>query len=164
MTYSTWLRQALAELTKTRTEECRVYGSNSPEYFGDPVTQFIGMVANSDEDMDDISEDWEHAEDEEPIIDFDLDDYDQYHLKNPDLEEELPKEEGTEPIEQPKCYMNIQDPELPPEELEKLTLDYPTPSLGDATILDATYETSDEAHHHLLRQNDDLEVENNHLH
>lgn len=60
--------------------------------------------------------------------------------------------------------MNIQDPEPPWEELEKLTLGYPTPLLGDVTIYDISYDTSDEACLCLLRQNDDLEAENYHLH
>lgn len=60
--------------------------------------------------------------------------------------------------------MNVQDPKPPREELEKFTLGYPTPLPGDATISDATYKTSDEAHLCLLLQNDDLKEENNHLH
>jgi hypothetical protein len=75
----------------------------------------------------------------------------------------LPEEEGTEPKELPECYMNMQDPELPREELKKLILGCPIPPSGDATIPDATYETSDEACLRLLHQNDDLKAENNHL-
>ena len=120
-------------------------GPNSPERFNNLVTQFVGMVANGDKDMADILEDLEHAGDEGPILDFDQGGYDQFILKNPDLYEELPKEEGVEPMEQPECYMNIQDPEPLQEELEKLTLGCPTPLSGDATIPDVTYETSDEA-------------------
>ena len=59
------------------------------------------MIANGDEDMADTPKDWEHVEDDEPILDLDLDEYDQFLLDNPDLEEELPKEEGTEFKEQP---------------------------------------------------------------
>lgn len=47
--------------------------------------------------------------------------------------------------------MNVQDLEPPREELEKLTLDRPTSPLQDATVPDATYETSDEARLCLLR-------------
>ena len=56
------------------------------------------MVTICNEDMADIPEDWEHAEDEGPILDFDQAEYNEFLLKNPDLDEELPKEEGTEPI------------------------------------------------------------------
>ena len=66
-------------------------------------------------------------------------------------------------MEQPECYMNVQDPKPPQKELEKLELGSPTPPSGDVTIPEATYETSDEARLRLLRQNDDLEEENNHL-
>ena len=66
-------------------------------------------------------------------------------------------------MEQLKCYMNARDLEPPREELKKLELGSPTPPLGDVTIPDATYETSDKACLHLLCQNDDLEAENNHL-
>jgi len=59
--------------------------------------------------------------------------------------------------------MNLQDPEPPREALEKLMLESATPSSGDITISDAPYETSDEARLRLLRQNDDLKEENNHL-
>jgi hypothetical protein len=41
--------------------------------------------------------------------------------------------------------MNVQDPEPPREELEKLELSSPTLLLGYVTIPDATYKTSDEA-------------------
>ena len=57
------------------------------------------MVANDNEDMADIPKDWEHVEDDEPILDFDLDEYDQFLLDNLDLEEELPKEERAKPME-----------------------------------------------------------------
>ena len=59
------------------------------------------MIANNDEDMADTPEDWEHAEDDEPILDFDLDKYDQFLLDNLELGEELPEEEGTMSQEQP---------------------------------------------------------------
>ena len=59
--------------------------------------------------------------------------------------------------------MNLQDPEPPWEALEKLTLESVALPLGDVTILDAPYETSNKAHLHLLHQNDNLEAENNHL-
>ena len=133
------------EPTKPHTEEHPISGSYSLERFNNLVTQFIGMVANEDEDMADIPEDWEHAGDKGPILDFDQGGYDQFILENPDLYEELPKEEDAEPMEQLECYMNIQDPEPPQEELEKLALGCPTPLSGDATIPDVTYETSDEA-------------------
>jgi hypothetical protein len=68
------------------------------------------MIANGDEDMADTPEDWEHAEDDELILDLDLDEYDQFLLDNPELEEELPEGEGTESKVQPECYMNLQDP------------------------------------------------------
>jgi hypothetical protein len=80
------------------------------------------MVTNGDEDMAHIPEDWEHAEDEGLVFNFDQDEYDQFLLENPELEEEPPKEERAKPMEQPECYMNIQDPKLPQEELEKLKL------------------------------------------
>ena len=121
------------------------------------------MIANNDEDIADIPEDWEHPEDDEPILDFDLEKYDQFLLDNLDLEEEVPKEEGTEFKEQPECYMNLQDPEPPWEALEKLTLESATPPSGDINISDAQYETSDEGRLRLLHQNDDLKAENNHL-
>ena len=47
--------------------------------------------------------------------------------------------------------MNLQDPEPPREALEKLALESTTPPSRDATISDAPYETSDEAHLRLLR-------------
>jgi hypothetical protein len=59
--------------------------------------------------------------------------------------------------------MNQQDPEPPWEALKKLALESATPPLGDITISDAPYETSDEARLCLLHQNDDLKAENNHL-
>jgi len=59
--------------------------------------------------------------------------------------------------------MNLQDPEQPQEALEKLTLESTALPSGDITILDASYKTSDEERQRLLRQNDDLEAENNHL-
>ena len=67
-------------------------------------------------------------------------------------------------MEQPECYMNIQDLEPPQEGLEKLELGSPTPLSGDVAIPNTTYETSDEACLRLLCQNDDLEAENYHLH
>jgi hypothetical protein len=107
-----------------------------------------------------MPKDWEHAEDDEPTLDLNLDEYAQFLLGNPELGEELPKEEGTDSKEQPECYMNLQPPQ---EALEKLVLKRATPPLGDITISDAPYETSDEAHLHLLHQNDDLQAENNHF-
>jgi hypothetical protein len=71
------------------------------------------MIANGDEDMANTLEDWGHSEDDEPILDLDLDGYDQFLLDNPHLEEELPEEEGTKSKDQPECYMNLQDPEPP---------------------------------------------------
>ena len=59
------------------------------------------MIANGDEDMADMPEDWEHVEDDEPILDFDVDEYDQFLLDNLELGEELPEEEGTMSQEQP---------------------------------------------------------------
>ena len=59
--------------------------------------------------------------------------------------------------------MNLQDPEPPQEALEKLALESTTPPSGDITMSDSTYETSDEARLCLLRQNNDLKAENNHL-
>ena len=134
-----------------------------PEHFDHLVTQFVGLIANGDQDMADTQEDWEHAEDDEPILDFILDEYDQFLLDNPDLEEKLPEEEGTKFEEQPECYMNLQDPEPPQEALEKLALESTTMPSRDATISDAPYETSDEARLRLLHHNNDIEAENNHL-
>jgi hypothetical protein len=65
------------------------------------------MITNGDKDMADTPEDWEHARDNEPIKDFNLDKYDQFLLDNPELGEELPEEEGTKSQEQPECYMNL---------------------------------------------------------
>jgi hypothetical protein len=113
--------------------------------------------------MADTPKDWEHAEDDEPTLYLDLDEYDHFLLDNPELGEELPEEEGTESKEQPECYMNLQDPEPPREALKKLALESTTPPSRDVTISDAPYETSDEACLCLLRQSDDLEMENNHL-
>jgi hypothetical protein len=121
------------------------------------------MITNGDKDMADTPEDWEHARDNEPIKDFNLDKYDQFLLDNPELGEELPEEEGTKSQEQPECYMNLQDPEPPQEALEKLTLDSAAPLSEDVTVSNTLYETSDKACFHLLHQNDDLEAENNHL-
>ena len=59
--------------------------------------------------------------------------------------------------------MNLQDPEPPWEALEKLVLKSATLLLGDVTISNTPYKTSDEARLCLLRQNDDLKEENNHL-
>jgi hypothetical protein len=161
-TYSNWLQQALAEPTKPHTEDHPICSSQSPERFDNLDTQYIGMIANSDKDMANIPKDWEHVEDDDPILDFDPDEYDQFLLDNPDLEE-LPEGEGTKSKEQPECYMNLQDPEPPREALEKLALESATPPSGDITISDAPYETNDEACLCLLRQIDDLEAENNHL-
>ena len=121
------------------------------------------MIINSDQDMADMPEDWEHAKDNEPILDLDLDEYVQFLLDNLELEERLPEKGGMKSKEQPECYMNLQDPEPPQEALEKLTLESATPLSRDATISDTPYETSDEARLRLLRQNDDLKEENNHL-
>ena len=57
----------------------------------------------------------------------------------------------------------MQDPEPPWEELEKLALNCPTPSAGDVTVPNVSYETSSEACLCLLCQNDALEAENNHI-
>jgi hypothetical protein len=103
--------------------------------------------------MADTPEDWEHAEDDEPILDLDLDQYNQFLLDNPKLGEDPLEEEAPESKEQPKCYMNLQDPEPPREALESLRL----------KAQNASYETSDEARLCLLRLNDNLEAENNHL-
>ena len=73
-TYSSWLQQALAEPAKPHTEDHPICDSHSPECFDNLVTLFVGMIANGDEDMADTPEDWEHAEGEEPILNFDLDD------------------------------------------------------------------------------------------
>jgi hypothetical protein len=59
--------------------------------------------------------------------------------------------------------MDLQDPEPPRKVLKKLALESATPPSGDVTISDTPYKTSDEAHLCLLRQNDDLEAEYNHL-
>jgi hypothetical protein len=47
------------------------------------------MIANVDQDLADTLEDWEHAEDDEPILDLDLNEYDQFLLDNLELEEGL---------------------------------------------------------------------------
>jgi hypothetical protein len=112
-TYSSWLQQALAEPSKSHIEDHSIYGSHSPERFNHLVTQFIGMITNDDQDMADMPEDWEHAEDDEPILDLDLDKYDQFLLDNLELEEGLLEEEGMKSKEQPECYMNLQDLEPP---------------------------------------------------
>jgi hypothetical protein len=65
------------------------------------------MIANGDQDMADMLENWEHAEDDEPILDLNLNEYDQFLLDNPELEEGLPEEEGTKSKEQLECYMNL---------------------------------------------------------
>ena len=90
-------------------------------------------------------------------------DYDRFLLENLDIEEEEPEEENVEPLKQLECYMNLQDPEPPREELEKLTLDCPSSSAGDVTVRSASYETSNKAWLCLLYQNDALEAENNHI-
>ena len=38
------------------------------------------MITNNDEDMANTTEDWEHPEDDGPILDLDLDEYDQFLL------------------------------------------------------------------------------------
>jgi hypothetical protein len=138
-----------------------ICSSHSPDSFDNLVTHFVGMITNGNKDMADMPEDWEHAEDDDPTLDLDLDEYAQFLLDNPELGEELPKEEDTESKEQPECYMNLQPPQ---EALEKLLLESTTPSLGDVSISNAPYEKSDEACLCLLRQNDDIKAENNHLH
>lgn len=45
------------------------------------------MITNGDENMADVLEDWEHAEDEGPDFNFDLKEYDQFLLKNPKAKE-----------------------------------------------------------------------------
>lgn len=55
------------------------------------------MVTNDDEYMADIQEDCEHAKANGLNLDFDQDEYDWFLLKNPDLEQQAPEEEGTEP-------------------------------------------------------------------
>ena len=106
-TYSNWLQQALVEPTKPRTEDHPICGFDSPKRFDDLVTQFVGKIANGDKNMADIPEDWEHAEDDEPILDFDLDEYDQFFLDNLELGEGLPKEDGMKSQDQPECYINL---------------------------------------------------------
>jgi hypothetical protein len=56
------------------------------------------MVANGDKDMAEILEGWEHTEDEGLVFDFNQDEYDQFLLEKPKLEEEPPKEECAEPV------------------------------------------------------------------
>jgi hypothetical protein len=102
------------------------------------------MITNGDDNMADVSKDCDQPEDDEPILDFELDEYDRLLLENPNFEEELLAEEGPESQEQPEYYMNIQDLEPPWEALEKLMLESTVPLLGDVTISDAPYETSDE--------------------
>jgi hypothetical protein len=102
-------------------------------------------ITNGDEDMADTWEDWEHAKGDDPTLDLDLDEYDQFLLDNLELGKELPKAEGTESKEQPECYMNLQDPEPPREAPKKLTLESTTVPSGDVTISDTPYETSDKA-------------------
>jgi hypothetical protein len=121
------------------------------------------VVTHGDKEMAKVTEDWENIDGEQPIIDLDEFDYDQFLLENPDIEEEEPDEENTESSKQLECYMNMQDPEPPQEELEKLALDCPNSSARNVVVLDASYEMRDEAHLHLLCQNDTLEVENKHL-
>ena len=106
-TYSCWLQQALAEPTKPRTEDHSIYGSHSPECFDHLASQYVVMIANGDKDMADTLEDWEHAEDDEPILDLDLDEYDQFLLDNLELGEGLHEEGGTKSKEQHECYMNL---------------------------------------------------------
>jgi hypothetical protein len=148
------------EPAKPHTKDHPICSSHSPDRFDNLVTQFIEMITNNNNDMADMPKDWEHAEDDEPTLDLDLDKYAQFLLGNPELGLELPKEEGTDSKEQPECYMNLQPPQ---EALEKLMLKRATPLLGDVTISNAPYETSDEACLCLLRQNDDLKAVNNHL-
>jgi hypothetical protein len=88
-TYSSWLQQALVEPSKPHIEDHSIYGSHSPKRFDHLVTQFVGMIANVDQDLADTLEDWEHAEDDEPILDLDLNEYDQFLLDNLELEEGL---------------------------------------------------------------------------
>jgi len=71
-----WLQQAPTKPTKPQIEDHTVCGSYPPKCFNNLVTQFIGMIANGDEDMADVLEDWEHVVDNEPILDFNLDEYD----------------------------------------------------------------------------------------
>jgi hypothetical protein len=49
------------------------------------------MVANGNEDMANTPKDWEPAEDNKPILNLDLDEYDQFLFDNPELGEELPE-------------------------------------------------------------------------
>jgi hypothetical protein len=93
-TYSSWLQQALAEPAKPLIEDHSICGSHSPECLDHLTTQFIRMTINDDQDMTNTLEDWEHAEDDEPILDLNLVEYDKFLLDNLELEGELPKEEG----------------------------------------------------------------------
>lgn len=118
---------------------------------------------SSDEEMTKGPKDWEDEDSEQPIIDLDDIDYDQFLLKFLDLEEVKPKEAEDESSKQLECYMCVQDPEPPQEEFEKLALNCPTPSAGDVTVPNASFETNNEARLCLLCQNDLLKAENNHL-
>ena len=135
------------EPVEPHTEENHAYHPNSPKSFHDLVTRFIGTVTHGDEEMTEVPEGWEDIKDEQPIIDLDDD---QFLLEFLDLEEENPKEGNAKSSKQLECYMSIQDPEQPQEELEKLALNCPTPIAGDVTIPNAPYETRGEARQRLL--------------
>ena len=55
------------EPIKPHTKDHSVCGSHSLERLDHLATQFVEVIANSDPDMTDTPEDWEHAEDDEPI-------------------------------------------------------------------------------------------------
>ena len=147
------------------TEENHAYDPDSPGHLRDLTTWFVGMITHGDEEMTEAPEEWVDVDPnvKQPIVDLDDFDYDQFLLDYQGSNEEKGKEEDVEPSKQRECYMSVQDPEPPREELEQLVLGCPTPSSRDVTIPDATCETSHEARLCFLHQNDDLDAENNHI-
>ena len=64
------------------------------------------MVTHSDEEMTEVLKDWKDKDGEQPIIDLDDIDYNQFLVEFLDLEEEKPKEVDDESSKQLECYMN----------------------------------------------------------
>jgi len=135
------------EPIEPRTEENHAYNLDSPGHLRDLTTWFVGMITHGDEEMTEAPEEWVDIDPngEQPIVDLDDFDYDQFLLNYQGSNEEKGKEEDVEPSKQRECYMSVQDPEPPWEKLEKLALYCPTPLADDAPALDASYETSHEA-------------------
>jgi hypothetical protein len=69
------------------------------------------MITGDDEEMGETSGEGGDVDEEQPIIDLDDFDYDQFLLDYQAFDEEKPEEGDIESAKQCECYLTIQDPE-----------------------------------------------------